>query len=98
MSKRLTALSVENAKPGPLRREISDGGSGLYLIVQPSGHKSWAVRSRCLGHVIGGIRGTYDRHEFYAEKKHALEALAHQVKLITDPPKDNVSQLRRARP
>jgi hypothetical protein len=29
---------------------------------------------RCLGHVIGGIRGIYDRHEFYAEKKHAFVA------------------------
>jgi integrase len=43
---RLTALRVTNAKPGVTRREISDGGSGLYLVVQPSGHKSWAVRFR----------------------------------------------------
>jgi len=49
MSKRLTALSVENAKPGTARREISDGGSGLYLIVQTSGHRSWAVRGRVNG-------------------------------------------------
>src|SRR6516165_11587949 len=50
MSKRLTALSVENAKPGASRREISDGGhNGLHLIVQPSGHKSWAVRFRVNG-------------------------------------------------
>jgi integrase len=50
---------------------------------------------RCLGHVIGGVRGVYDRHEFFAEKKHALEALAHEIGLITDPPKGNVRQLRR---
>lgn len=49
MTKRLTALSVENAKPGTSRREIGDGGSGLYLVVQPSGHKSWAVRFRANG-------------------------------------------------
>jgi hypothetical protein len=50
MSKRLTALSVENAKPGTSRREISDGGhNGLHLVVQPSGHKSWAVRFRVDG-------------------------------------------------
>ena len=51
---------------------------------------------RCLGHVIGGVRGTYDRHEYHGEKAHALEALAHQIKLITDPPKGNVRQLNRA--
>jgi integrase len=49
MSKRLTALSVENAKPGTSRREISDNGSGLFLVVQPSGHKSFAVRFRVNG-------------------------------------------------
>ena len=50
---------------------------------------------RCLGHVIGGVRGIYDRHEFHAEKAHALEALAHEIALITNPPKGNVSQLKR---
>ena len=50
---------------------------------------------RCLGHVIGGVRGTYDRHEYHGEKAHALEALAHQINLIVDPPKANVRQLKR---
>jgi integrase len=49
MSKRLTALQVQNIKPGSARREVSDGGSGLYLVVQSSGHKSWAVRFRVNG-------------------------------------------------
>jgi len=31
---------------------------------------------RCLGHVIGGVRGVYDRHEYHAEKASAFEALA----------------------
>ena len=34
---------------------------------------------RCLGHVIGGVRGVYDRHEYYDEKAKAFEALAAQV-------------------
>jgi integrase len=50
---------------------------------------------RVLGHVIPGIRGTYDRWEFKDEKAHALEALAHQIMLIVDPPIGNVRQLRR---
>jgi integrase len=49
MAKKLTALKVENAKPSDQRQEISDGGSGLYLVVQPSGRKSWAVRYRHAG-------------------------------------------------
>jgi integrase len=31
---------------------------------------------RCLGHVISGVRGVYDRHEFLEEKRLAFEALA----------------------
>jgi integrase len=44
---------------------------------------------RALGHVIGGIRSTYDRHEFYAEKKRAFAALAAQIDHILHPA-DNV--------
>jgi integrase len=48
---------------------------------------------RCLGHVIGGVRGTYDRHAYYAEKKHAFEALAALVERIINP-QANVVTLR----
>jgi integrase len=50
MAKALTALAVEKAKPGVVRREIPDGLlRGMYLVVQPSGVKSWAVRYRHRG-------------------------------------------------
>jgi integrase len=51
---------------------------------------------RCLGHVIGGVRGTYDRHEYHAEKQRAFEALASQIERIVNPPGDNVLPLRAA--
>lgn len=41
---------------------------------------------RALGHVIGGVRGTYDRHEYLDEKRAALGALASLVALILKPP------------
>jgi hypothetical protein len=40
---------------------------------------------RCLGHVIEGVRGTYDRHAYYEEKKRAFEALASLVERIVNP-------------
>jgi integrase len=40
---------------------------------------------RCLGHVIPGIRGIYDRFEYREEKARAFEALAAQVQRIIDP-------------
>src|SRR6516164_7989042 len=40
---------------------------------------------RCLGHVIGGVRGVYDRHEYFDEKAKAFEALAGHVQRIINP-------------
>jgi integrase len=44
------------------------------------------VAERCLGHVIGGIRGVYDRWEYLEEKRAAFEALATLVEGITRGP------------
>jgi integrase len=49
---------------------------------------------RCLGHVLPGIRGTYDRHEYLAEKRHAFAVLAALVERIVNPPTANVVALR----
>jgi integrase len=51
---------------------------------------------RCLGHIIGGVRGVYDRHEYYEEKARAFEALASIVQQILNPA-PNVTQISRAR-
>ena len=46
-AKTLTAPAVQRLRPTKVRREIRDGGcAGLYLIIQPSGAKSWALRFR----------------------------------------------------
>jgi integrase len=51
------------------------------------------IGERCLGHVISGVRKTYDRHEYYDEKKHAYDALAALIERIARPPGDNVESL-----
>ena len=55
------------------------------------------IAERCLGHVIGGVRGTYDRHEYEAEKRHAFEALAAQIERIVHPPTADVADMAEAR-
>jgi integrase len=40
---------------------------------------------RCLGRVIRGQRGTYDRHKYQAEMLRAFDALSIQVKVIVEP-------------
>jgi integrase len=50
MTKALTVKRIENADAKPTRQEIPDGLLvGLYLVVQPSGAKSFAVRYRYAG-------------------------------------------------
>jgi Arm DNA-binding domain len=44
----LTEFFIKNLKGGSARREIPDG-KGLYLVVQPSGRTSYAVRFRVNG-------------------------------------------------
>jgi integrase len=48
------------------------------------------VAERVLGHVIGGVRETYDRYEYLDEKREALEELAKLVEVILKPKTDNV--------
>jgi integrase len=52
---------------------------------------------RCLGHVIGGVRGVYDRHEYHAEKQQAFEALAALIERIVTGTQAGVVQLKRKR-
>jgi integrase len=47
MNNQLTAIAVENAPAESKRREVPDEKQpGLYLVIQPSGSKSWAFRYR----------------------------------------------------
>jgi integrase len=48
---------------------------------------------RCMGHVIGGVRETYDRYEYLEEKRAAFEKLAGLLAVILNP-QANVVALR----
>jgi integrase len=45
---------------------------------------------RAMGHVIAGVRGTYDRYAYLEEKREAFERLGSLVDMILNPPADNV--------
>jgi integrase len=49
---------------------------------------------QCLGHVIGGVMGVYDRHRYHDEMLAAYEALSRQIEVIVNPPTDNVVFLK----
>lgn len=73
----LTARSVENAKPDPGRRlELPDGAlPGFYLVIQPSGAKSWAVRYRVGGKPKKFTLGPYPRLTLGEAREQARTAL-----------------------
>jgi integrase len=50
---------------------------------------------QCLGHLLPAMRATYDKHDFYDEKKLAFEKLATLIEHIVHPPSDVVTPLRR---
>jgi Arm DNA-binding domain len=75
MARKLTTKAIEHFKPGPQRREIGDGGSGLYLIVQPSGARSWAVRYRHEGRPAKLTLGSWPAMSLAAARKGAADAL-----------------------
>jgi integrase len=54
------------------------------------------ISERVLGHVIQGVAAVYDRHDYEAEKRDALEKLAGLVERIVNPPPANVVPMRRA--
>jgi len=53
------------------------------------------VAEMCLGHTLAGVRGTYDRHSYHAEKKHAFDTLAALIDRIVNPPEGTVTLLRK---
>jgi integrase len=72
-----------------LRRTMRTNLAGLR--VDPD------TAERVLGHVIGGVRGVYDRHLYLDEKRDALERWAQRLWSIVNPPPENVVELRAGR-
>jgi integrase len=88
MSKALTARTVEAMKPGPARREIPDGLlPGHYLIIQPSGNRSWAVRYRSNGRPRKHTLGSYPAIDLATARKLA-GAVLRKVAEGGDPGRD----------
>ena len=57
---KLTAKSIETVKPTTVRQEIPDALlPGLYLVIQPSGARSFAVRYRHHGKPRKHTLGSY---------------------------------------
>jgi integrase len=90
-AKVLAELRKENPEAELPRWTLHDlrrtARSLMSRVGVPSDHAE-----RCLGHVLPGIRGTYDRHEYLNEKRSAFEALATLTERIVSPA-DNVVTL-----
>jgi integrase len=77
MARKLTPIAVEKLKPGTTRREVRDGGCAhLYLVVQPSGHKSWAARFRFEGAPRKLTLGAWPNVSVSSARKLTMDALS----------------------
>jgi integrase len=93
---KLTSLNVETWKPAVYRQEVLDR-DGLYLIVQPSGVKSWALRYRRKtdGKAIKHTIGTYPMLTLKDARSRANELRA-EIERGADPHGAKVVARRRA--
>jgi integrase len=89
MARPLTAQSVDRLKPDPAKRlEVPDGLlPGLYLVIQPSGARSWAVRYRRNGQTRKLTLGPYPALTLAMAREHARAALE-AVQAGDDPAAD----------
>src|ERR1700691_19341 len=71
----LTDLRIQKLPIPAKRDEVPDGKNGLYLVVQPSGAKSWAVRYRANGAPKKLTIGPYPAVSLAAARRRAQEAL-----------------------
>ena len=90
MAKPLTTAAVEKLKPETIRREIADGGlPGLYLLIQPSGKKSWAVRYRHAGKSRKATIGEYPAFDL-KKARESGSMLLRAASEGADPARDRV--------
>ena len=70
-----------------LRRVVRSGLSRLRIAEE--------VREAVLAHVRPGIKGTYDVHDYFDEKREALELWAARLRSIVEPPPANRTSCRK---
>lgn len=76
MATKLTTKAVETIRPSAKRQEIADALlPGLYLVVQPSGARSWAVRYRANGRTRKHTLGPLPRIDLKAARELGAAAL-----------------------
>jgi integrase len=72
----LTDIQIKKLALPKVRKEVPDGKvSGLYLVAQPSGAKSWAVRYRIAGQPKKLTLGPYPAIDLATARKRAQEAI-----------------------
>ena len=72
----LTALAIEKMATPATRREVPDGKvTGLYLVLQPTGARSWALRYRANGQPKKLTLGAYPALDLATARKRAQEAV-----------------------
>jgi integrase len=86
----LTDAAVRKKKPNPGKRVELHDGRGLYLVIQPTGAKSWAYRYRVGGKSRKLTLGTFPTIDV-AKARSLCSAAALKTKAGGDPARDHKS-------
>jgi integrase len=86
--------AINGVSKGKAALDAAAGVSGWTLhdlrrtarTLMSRGGASAEHSERVLGHVIGGVEGVYDKHDYLPEKRDALDKLAREVECILFPP------------
>ncbi len=78
----ITAANDDTPLPSWTLHDLRRTAKTLMVRAGVSAH----VSERVLGHVIAGVEGVYDQHDYLAEKRDALARLAAEVERIINPP------------
>lgn len=79
------AVELEHWVNHDLRRTVRSNLSRLKVTEE--------AREAVLAHARPGIKGTYDKHDYFDEKREALELWAARLKSIVEPAPSNVVRL-----
>jgi integrase len=82
-------IKLPNWTPHDLRRTARSNFSKLGILPD--------IGERVLGHVVGGIRGVYDRYLFLPEKRAALDRWAAYLMALVNPTPNKVTPIETAR-
>src|SRR5262249_13784895 len=94
LDRKVAEIRKREKRPAMAEWRLHDLRRSARTLMAPAGVPD-NIGERCLGHVLGGVHGVYNRFAYRDEKADALTRLAAHVDRIVHPQPPNVVPLRK---